>query len=230
MTAQTKFADNATTTLGAAIATTPSAGTSEAWLVASTAAPMPAVATGTSQAIGVLIPGPTNTTFGSAGAPDPTPEIVLITNTNDGTHFQVQRGYGGTIKTHQSGDILAVCASATWLTAVDALVVAAGVADVVTINTQTTSYTLVLGDASDLVEMNSASATVVTIPTNASVAFPIGTVIGLRRYGAGSVTITPAGGVTLDSPGGLVTLASQYSSGSLHKRATNEWVLSGSLA
>lgn len=229
MVAQTKFADNASTTLTAAIATTPAGGTSEAWAVTATAA-LPSVATGTSQFIAVITPGPTNTTFGSAGAPDPTPEVVLVTNTNDGTHFQLARGYGGTIKTHQSGDILTLVVSAGWLTAADLLVVAAGAAPTVPINTQTASYTLVLGDASEVVEMNSASATVVTIPTNASVAFPVGTVIGLRRYGAGTVTITPISGVTMDSPSSKVTLNVQYSMGSLHKRATNEWVLTGDLA
>lgn len=123
MTAQTQFADNATTALGAAIATTPAAGTSEAWLVTSTAAPMPAVTTGISQFIAVITPGPTNTTFGIAGSPDPTPEVVLITNTNNGTHFQVQRGYGGTIKTHQSGDILTVVVSAAWPTNIEKMLV-----------------------------------------------------------------------------------------------------------
>ncbi len=92
------------------------------------------------------------------------------------------------------------------------------------------SYTLVLTDAGRCIEMNSASATTVTIPPNASVAFPIGTVLELFRLGAGTVTVAPGSGVTpIRSPGGL-TLTNQYSSASLRKRGTNEWVISGDLA
>jgi hypothetical protein len=47
----------------------------------------------------------------------------------------------------------------------------------VTRSVQTGSYTLVLADAGDLVEMGSGSAQTLTIPTNASVAFPVGTKI-----------------------------------------------------
>lgn len=102
----------------------------------------------------------------------------------------------------------------------------------VTANTQTASYTLVLGDAGKTIEMNSASATVLTIPPNSSVAFPVGTVIEVVRIGAGTVTITDGAGVTipnrLEAAGTTSrTLTSQYSSASLRKRATDTWVLVG---
>ena len=105
----------------------------------------------------------------------------------------------------------------------------------VTANTQTASYTLVLGDAGKSVEMNSASATVLTIPPNSSVAFPVGTVLEVCRIGAGSVTITPGSGVTipnrLEAAGTTSrTLTSQYSAASLRKRATDTWVLVGDVA
>lgn len=42
-----------------------------------------------------------------------------------------------------------------------------------------------------------------TIPTNGTVAFPLGTQIGIdNRSGSGAITLTPAGGVTLDGHGG----------------------------
>ena len=45
--------------------------------------------------------------------------------------------------------------------------------EVTAINTQTgTTYTLALADKGKIVEMNNASANTLTIPTNASVAFP----------------------------------------------------------
>lgn len=100
--------------------------------------------------------------------------------------------------------------------------------------TKTTSYTLALADAGSIMEMNSASAQVFTIPPNSSVAFPIGTTIELVRLGAGTVTITPGAGVTIPNSiqgAGTAsrTITSQYTSASLYKRATDQWVLSGSI-
>lgn len=46
--------------------------------------------------------------------------------------------------------------------------------------------------------MNNASSNVVTIPTNASVAFPIGATIIVDQIGAGSTTITGDTGVTVN--------------------------------
>ena len=104
----------------------------------------------------------------------------------------------------------------------------AGSSSVIPINTQTASYTLALSDAGGCVEMNVAGANNLTIPTNASVAFPIGTIIMLRQEGAGATTIVAAGGVTLHSPRTLV-FAAQYATASLHKRATNDWRADGDL-
>jgi hypothetical protein len=110
--------------------------------------------------------------------------------------------------------------------------VVVSVADQVPANTQTGSYTLVLGDAGKTVEMNSASATVLTVPPNSSVAFPVGTVIGVERIGAGAVTVAQGSGVVLRNrleTAGTTnrTIASQYGAVSLRKRATDEWVLVG---
>jgi hypothetical protein len=99
----------------------------------------------------------------------------------------------------------------------------------VSINTQTASYTLVLGDAGKIVEMNVASANTLTVPTNASVAFPIGTNITINQNGAGLTTIVAAGGVTIDSFGGALKMEGQYAGASLYKRGTNEWVLTGAI-
>ena len=107
--------------------------------------------------------------------------------------------------------------------------------DTVMVATKTASYTLALVDAGAILEMNSASAQVFTIPPNSSVAFPIGTTVELVRIGAGSVTITPGTGVTLPNSietAGTTsrTITSQYTSTSLYKRATDTWVLSGSIS
>jgi lysophospholipase L1-like esterase len=89
-----------------------------------------------------------------------------------------------------------------------------------------TSDTLALTDAGQTVETTSASAVTETVPANSTVAFPIGTVIQLYQSGAGQVTVTAAGGVTLRAPGGAKTRV-QYSTVTLRKRATDEWIVSG---
>lgn len=67
----------------------------------------------------------------------------------------------------------------------------------------TGTYTFALGDAFRTKVFDSSSAQVNTIPTNASVAFPIGTRIRCYRKGTGSVKIVPDTGVTLRLPTGF---------------------------
>jgi hypothetical protein len=97
-------------------------------------------------------------------------------------------------------------------------------------NRQTASYTLVLGDADKLVEMNVATANDLTIPLNSSVAFPTGTQILLAQYGAGQTTIVPTSGVTVRSSGAKLKLTGQYSGATLIKIAENEWYCFGDLS
>lgn len=107
---------------------------------------------------------------------------------------------------------------------------AVAAAQQVTASTQSgTTYTLVLADASTAIEFTSASAVTLTIPPNSSVAFPAGTVIELVQYGTGQLTVAPGAGVTIRSADGLLSARTQYSTLSLRKRATNEWVLAGDL-
>jgi hypothetical protein len=96
-----------------------------------------------------------------------------------------------------------------------------------------TTYTLVLGDVGEYVEMNNASANTLTVPLNSSVAFPINTQITVIQTGAGTTTIAPTGGVTINyySPTSAVTrtLRAQWAAATLIKRATDTWVLIGNL-
>ena len=96
-------------------------------------------------------------------------------------------------------------------------------------NAQAASYTLVLTDQSDLVEISNASANTLTVPLNSSVAFPIGTTVTILQTGAGQTTITPTGGVTINGTPGL-KLRAQWSSATLIKRATDTWVAIGDLS
>lgn len=98
-----------------------------------------------------------------------------------------------------------------------------------TINAQTASYTLVLSDASKLVEVSNASANTVTIPLNSSVAFATGTQINVLQTGAGQTTIAGTSGVTVNGTPGL-KLRAQWSACTLIKRATDTWVVVGDLS
>jgi len=91
-------------------------------------------------------------------------------------------------------------------------------------NLQTgTTYTLVLTDAGKVVEMNNASANTLTIPANASVAFPVDTRIDVVQYGAGLTTVA----ITSDTLTGDAVSTGQYKAMSLWKRAATEWVVIG---
>jgi hypothetical protein len=98
-------------------------------------------------------------------------------------------------------------------------------------NAQTgTSYTLVSGDAGNVVSMNNASANTLTVPPNSSVAFPVGTQIDLVQLGAGQTTVAAGGGVTIRSDAAKLKLSGQYVGATLLKLATDEWFLAGSIA
>lgn len=105
-----------------------------------------------------------------------------------------------------------------------------------TVGTANTSdYTAVLADAYQVLEvMNKATAIAFNIPTDASVAFPVGTALTVLNIGAGLCTIsavTPgtttvlSAGATAASP----TLA-QYKSAVCIKTAANTWYVVGGIA
>jgi hypothetical protein len=100
---------------------------------------------------------------------------------------------------------------------------------------QTADYTAVLTDQYQvLVPMNKATAVAFKIPTNASVAFPIGSAITILNKGAGLVTIsaTTSGTTTVLSAGTVAaspTLA-QYKTAVCIKTATDTWYVAGGIA
>lgn len=111
--------------------------------------------------------------------------------------------------------------------------IAGGVNDLsaVQLNAQTgTTYTLALADRSKVVTLTNASSITLTVPTNATAAIAIGSQILLYQGGAGQVTISAAGGVTIRSNGAKLKLTGQYAVAGLIKIATDEWVAFGNLA
>ena len=92
-----------------------------------------------------------------------------------------------------------------------------------------TTYTIALADFFKTKTFTSSSAVIVTIPANATTAFSIGTEIYFLQLGTGQVGFSPAAGVTLRSDSSRTKIKTQYSSVSLLKIDTNEWVLTGNL-
>jgi len=97
------------------------------------------------------------------------------------------------------------------------------------IEVKTDTYTLVLGDAGKLIRCTKATSMSIIIPANAAAAYSIGQRVDIMQYGAGQVTVSPDTGVTLRSTP-TNKLRATYSSASIIKIATNEWVLAGDLA
>lgn len=98
------------------------------------------------------------------------------------------------------------------------------------ITSKAANYTLVLTDNGKMISMNIANANALAIPTNASVALPIGAQILVYQEGLGQTTITPASGVTINSVGGKSKITGQYSTVTLIKKATNIWAIIGDLS
>ena len=96
-------------------------------------------------------------------------------------------------------------------------------------NAQAGAYTLTLADNGRMVEMNVGSGNALTVPSNANVAFPVGTTLTILQTGSGQTTLTPQAGVTVNATPGL-KLRTQWSSATLIKRATDTWVALGDLA
>ena len=105
-----------------------------------------------------------------------------------------------------------------------------------TVNTDATAdYTAVIADAYQvLVPMNKATAVAFKIPTNASVAFPVGTAITILNKGAGTCTISAVtpGTTTVLSAGATAASPTliQYKTAVCIKTATDAWYVAGGIA
>jgi hypothetical protein len=97
------------------------------------------------------------------------------------------------------------------------------------------SYTAVLTDNGKVVTMSNGSGNTFRIPTNASVAFPIGTQLNVLSIGAGQTTINAvtSGTTTIQSTGAAPAspvLRARYSAATCLKAGTDLWYVFGDIA
>lgn len=139
---------------------------------------------------------------------DSTPEYIIFGTETTGTLLNVSVSSSKLTYTPSTGELAA-----------DAATFGGTVKQLHVENTYSASHTLQLADQSRVVNMaNSADATL-TVPPNADVAFPIGSIVWLYRSGTGRVTLAAGTGVTLKKTGNLASGEELY----IRKRATNSW-------
>jgi hypothetical protein len=110
-----------------------------------------------------------------------------------------------------------------------AAIKAAPVSVPVSTKTGTANYTLQLSDSHSVILLNTTASMSVVVPTNAAVAFEIGTQINVTRLGGTDVSVSPASGVTIRSSGSRYALSQQYATATLIKIDTDTWLLAGDL-
>lgn len=94
----------------------------------------------------------------------------------------------------------------------------------------TTTRTLVASDAGKRIRSGNVAGCTVTIPTNAAVPFPIGTVIEFMQNSAGNVILDPDTGVTLNHRASVTPNTSEeFAVCRIVKEATNVWTADGDL-
>jgi hypothetical protein len=85
-----------------------------------------------------------------------------------------------------------------------------------------------LSDANKLILCSNAIGVTITIPLNASVAFPVGTPVYIEQIGAGQVVVQGDSGVTLNDASSAATRV-QYSLIGVVQTATDVWTLFGDM-
>jgi hypothetical protein len=96
-------------------------------------------------------------------------------------------------------------------------------------NSNTGSYTLALSDQGKILPFSTSSTGTITIPLNASVAFPTGSFVNFVQAGTGPILITGASGVSVQSESSKLKLKGQYAVAGCVKTDVDTWVAFGNL-
>jgi hypothetical protein len=99
------------------------------------------------------------------------------------------------------------------------------------LNEKTSSFTIGMQDSGKTIVLNSSSQIAVSVPTDASVNFPVGTQIAFIRFGSGEVVFaaSDATATSLLSKNSNKKISAQYSQSLLIKKDANVWLLIGDL-
>jgi hypothetical protein len=143
------------------------------------------------------------------------PENTSIGNVS-GTEIDYLNNASANIQTQLNSKLSTSSASTTYQNKVFDIVAA-----------KTSAYTFASGDENKIIELDGTFT--VTIPSDSTFNFPIGTYINILQITSGTITIAGAGGVTVNGSPGL-KLNSQWSGASIVKRSSNTWVAVGDLA
>ena len=155
--------------------------------------------------------------------------------TNDGTNYSViaptdSPTFTGTNSVAALTSSGLITASASGVAFTDGTQTKAGIPSLTTIGTTiSAAYNLSTGGLTLRDQLIPISGTyVVTVPTNATTAFPVGTSIDFYQSAGTVASFAGAGGVTIQATPGL-KLRTTYSSATLTKVATDTWLLAGDL-
>ena len=183
-------------------------------------------------------------TTGGGGLPD-APVDGKLYGRQDAAWTEVPAGTGGGIAEAPEDDAHYVRKNAQWfkLLAGANIVFDDSVEGVLTVEAGTAppvvepvkvvaaaAYTPVLADAGKYLRFTSTGSSVLTVPANASEAFPIGTDIAVEQSNTGAVSLVADAGVTINVASGFgLKTGGQFGVISLKKVATDEWTLFGNL-
>jgi hypothetical protein len=168
------------------------------------------------------------TTNGSGTLSWTTAAVAITDNTVDAaTHYPaITTATSGTITAARVTSTKFTFQPSTGLLNTSELTVNGTARSLRTDNVKTASHTLELVDRDRVVAFTGAGSQTVTVPTDAAVDFPIGSVVHVVRIGSGSLTLAASGGVTLSKTG-------TFNAGeevTLRKRASNNWIVTQGFA
>jgi hypothetical protein len=99
-----------------------------------------------------------------------------------------------------------------------------------TVNAQTgTTYAPVVADENTMVTLSNAAAITVTLPSNATAAFPVGAEVDFLWYGVGQPTFAAGSGATVNATPGL-KLRARYSAATAKVIAASTWIVIGDVS
>ena len=163
------------------------------------------------------------TTNGSGTLSWTTAAVTITDNTSDAaTNYPaITTATSGTITSARVTSTKFTFQPSTGLLTTTELTVNGTARSLRTENVKTASHTLELVDRDRVVAFNGTSPQTVTVPTDAAVAFPNGSVVYINRINTGTVALAASGGVTITKTGTFASGEEIY----VRKRDTNNWVV-----